>query len=165
MGPSSHSFSWEYTSQLNSAMYLLTPSPCNLPSPQLRMWYCAAWPGIVLQGMGTYSYEYRVVIAGHNGRVVLRHEPSSPARTLRSWVRIPLETWMSVCVYPVFVLFCVQVAALQRADPPSKESYRLCIGLRNWKSCQGLTKGCRVIYIYIYRSDVMVVRRGKGSSS
>jgi hypothetical protein len=26
----------------------------------------------------------------------------------------------------VFVLFCVYVAALRRADPPSKESYRLC---------------------------------------
>jgi hypothetical protein len=33
---------------------------------------------------------------------------------------------MSVCVYSVFVLSCVQVAALGRADPPSKESYRLC---------------------------------------
>ena len=29
----------------------------------------------------------------------------------------------------VFVLSCVQVAALRRADPSSKESYRLCIGL------------------------------------
>jgi hypothetical protein len=37
----------------------------------------------------------------------LRHELSSPARTLRLWVRIPLEAWMSVCVYYVFVLFCV----------------------------------------------------------
>jgi hypothetical protein len=37
----------------------------------------------------------------------LRHEPSSPARTLGSWVRITLETWMSVCVYSVFVLYCV----------------------------------------------------------
>jgi hypothetical protein len=26
----------------------------------------------------------------------------------------------------LFVLSCVQVAALRRADPPSKESYRLC---------------------------------------
>jgi hypothetical protein len=26
----------------------------------------------------------------------------------------------------VFVLSCVQVAALRGADPPSKESYRLC---------------------------------------
>jgi hypothetical protein len=31
-----------------------------------------------------------------------------------------------VCVYSVFVLSCVYVAALRRADPPSKESYRLC---------------------------------------
>jgi hypothetical protein len=38
-------------------------------------------------------------------------------------------------------LFCVLVAALWRADLPSKESYRLCIGLRNWKSGQGPTKG------------------------
>jgi hypothetical protein len=32
----------------------------------------------------------------------LGHEPSSLVRTLGSWVRIPLEGWMSV-----FVLFCV----------------------------------------------------------
>jgi hypothetical protein len=37
----------------------------------------------------------------------LRHEPSSPARTLESWVRIQFEAWMSVCVYSVFVLFCM----------------------------------------------------------
>jgi hypothetical protein len=30
-----------------------------------------------------------------------------------------------VCVYFVLVLYCVQVAALRGADPPSKESYRL----------------------------------------
>jgi hypothetical protein len=42
-------------------------------------------------------------------------------------------------------LFCVQVEALRRADPPSKESYRLCIGLRNWKSGQVPTKGRRAI--------------------
>jgi hypothetical protein len=29
----------------------------------------------------------------------LRHESSSPARTLRSWVRIPLKAWMSVCAF------------------------------------------------------------------
>jgi hypothetical protein len=55
----------------------------------------------------------------------LGHEMSSPARTLGSWVWIPLETWMFVCVYSVFVSSCVQVAALRWADPPSKESYRL----------------------------------------
>jgi hypothetical protein len=45
---------------------------------------------------------------------------------------------MDICVR----LFCVQVEALRRADPPSKESYWLCIGLRN----QGPTKGCTAIY-------------------
>jgi hypothetical protein len=35
-----------------------------------------------------------------------------------------------VCVYSVLVLFRVQVEALRRADPPSEESYRLCIGSR-----------------------------------
>jgi hypothetical protein len=33
---------------------------------------------------------------------------------------------MSVCAFIVFVLPCVLVAAMWRADPPSKESYRLC---------------------------------------
>jgi hypothetical protein len=61
----------------------------------------------------------------------LSHELSSLSRTLGSWVPIPLETWMSMCVYSVFVLSCVQVAALRPADPPSKESYRLRIRLRN----------------------------------
>jgi hypothetical protein len=55
----------------------------------------------------------------------IKHEPSSPARTQGSWIRISLEAWMTVCVYSVFGLFCVSVEALRRADPPSKESYRM----------------------------------------
>jgi hypothetical protein len=51
------------------------------------------------------------------------------------WARIPLKAWMSVCVYFVFVY----VAALRRTDPPSKESYRLCIGLRNWSETKRFT--------------------------
>jgi hypothetical protein len=50
----------------------------------------------------------------------LRHELSSPARTLGSWVRISLKAWLFVSVF----LF-IYVQALRRADPPSKESYRL----------------------------------------
>jgi hypothetical protein len=34
----------------------------------------------------------------------LRHELSSLDQTLGSWVRIPLETWKSVCVHSVCVL-------------------------------------------------------------
>jgi hypothetical protein len=37
----------------------------------------------------------------------LMHGPSLPTRTLGSWVRIPLETWMSVRVCCVFMLFYV----------------------------------------------------------
>jgi hypothetical protein len=37
----------------------------------------------------------------------LLHEPSWLALTLGSWVRIPFEAWMFVCVYCVFVLSCV----------------------------------------------------------
>jgi hypothetical protein len=33
---------------------------------------------------------------------------------------------MSVSVYSIFVLSCVQATALRRADPPSIESYRMC---------------------------------------
>jgi hypothetical protein len=45
------------------------------------------------------------------------------SRKLGLWIRIPLKAWVSVCVYSVFVLSCVQLATLSPADPPSKESY------------------------------------------
>jgi hypothetical protein len=48
----------------------------------------------------------------------------------------------NVClIYSVFVLFCVEVAASRRTDPPSKESNRLCIGLKDWKSGQVSNNG------------------------
>jgi hypothetical protein len=37
----------------------------------------------------------------------LRHELSSLASTLGSWVRITLKTWMSVCMFILFVSFRV----------------------------------------------------------
>jgi hypothetical protein len=80
----------------------------------------------------------------------LRHELSSLSRTLGSWVRIPLKAWMSVCIYSVFVLSCVHVVALATGWSPSKESYRLCIGSRSWKSGQGPTKGCRAIIMFLF---------------
>jgi hypothetical protein len=50
----------------------------------------------------------------------IRRELSSLPRTLGSWVRIPLEAWMSV-----FILCLCWVAALRRADHSFKESYRM----------------------------------------
>jgi hypothetical protein len=58
---------------------------------------------------------------------------SSPARTLGSWVRISHEAWMSVCAFILFVLSCVQVASLRRANPPSKEFNRLYKRIKNLK--------------------------------
>jgi hypothetical protein len=66
----------------------------------------------------------------------------------------PLEHWERgfesqsrhgcLCEF-ILCLHChVSVAALRQAGPPFKESYQLCIGLRNWKSDQG-PKGCRTI--------------------
>jgi hypothetical protein len=69
---------------------------------------------------------------------------SSPARTLGSWFRIPLEERMSVCVYSVFAFLCALEAASWRYDRPSTQSYRVFIGLRNGKSGQG-PEGCRDI--------------------
>jgi hypothetical protein len=62
----------------------------------------------------------------------LRHELSSPAQILGSWIRIQLEAWISVCIYSVFMLSCVQVAALRRNNFPPKESYLVCERSRDW---------------------------------
>jgi hypothetical protein len=51
---------------------------------------------------------------------------------------------MSMCFYPVFVLFYVQVAAVRGADPPSKKSYRFCIDKETEKAAK-VHKGCRAI--------------------
>jgi hypothetical protein len=42
--------------------------------------------------------KYAIETTDHCGRAVLRHELSSLARTLGSWIRIPLEAWMSVFI-------------------------------------------------------------------
>jgi hypothetical protein len=69
----------------------------------------------------------------------LRHEMSSLAWTLGSWIRIPLKAWVSV-------LFRVQVETLRRADPPSKDSYRLCKkDYETEEEARDQQKGCRTV--------------------
>jgi hypothetical protein len=46
-----------------------------------------------------------------------------------------------ICVSSMFVLFCVQAAALKRAAHSSKESYRLFKKNTKLKKRQGPTKG------------------------
>jgi hypothetical protein len=53
---------------------------------------------------------------------------------------------ISVCVYSVFALSCVWLAALRWADQSSKESYHLCKNkLLNWRRGQVPTNSCRAI--------------------
>jgi hypothetical protein len=55
----------------------------------------------------THEYSYPSLSSRSQWPSCLKHEPSSPAWKLAPWVRIPLEAWMSMRVYSVFVLFCV----------------------------------------------------------
>jgi hypothetical protein len=85
----------------------------------------------------------------------LRHELSLPAQNTGIMDSNPTQGMdVCVCIYSVFVLFCVQVEALRRADPLSKECYRLCKKIKKLKkSSQGPTKGCRAIDIYNIMSN------------
>jgi hypothetical protein len=57
----------------------------------------------------------------------LRYELCSPARTLGSWVRIPLEAWMSVS-------FCVYVGSGTAAGPiPRQRSPTDCLRIKKLK--------------------------------
>jgi hypothetical protein len=77
----------------------------------------------------------------------------------------PLEHWgrgfesqlRNGCLCAFILYLCCPVCrqrAFRRADPPPKEPYLLCIGLRNWKSSQGTTKGCRAIDKWMVTFDV-----------
>jgi hypothetical protein len=63
----------------------------------------------------------------------LRHKRSSPARTLGSWVRIALKTWMFV-----FILCLCSVAVLRRQILRPRSSTD-CLRLRNWSETRRFT--------------------------
>jgi hypothetical protein len=97
-----------------------------------------------------FKYEDIISISGRSQWLRgLRHELTSPA--LESSVRIPLEAWMCVCVYSVFVLSSVQVELPCNGLIPRPRSPTFCVKrLKDWKSGQGPTKGCRNIDRYSY---------------
>jgi hypothetical protein len=51
---------------------------------------------------------------------------------------------MSVCIYSVYGVLWVQVAALRRADPRPRSSTDS-VNIKNLKSGQGPSKGCRAL--------------------
>jgi hypothetical protein len=65
----------------------------------------------------------------------LRHELSSPALTLGSWVSIPLQVWIFFCIYSVFVVsyVCIELATSWTPIQGNRTTiYTIhCIGLRN----------------------------------
>jgi hypothetical protein len=52
---------------------------------------------------------------------------------------------VSVCVYSVFLLFCVYVAALRRADHSLKSSTVCVKMIMKLKKRPGATNGCRAV--------------------
>jgi hypothetical protein len=81
-----------------------------------------------------YVFYLRTTVAARGPR----HELS---RALGSWVRIPLEGWISVSVYSVFVLSCVWLYTLRQVDIRSKELYQPWTRFRNWKIGEGSPNG------------------------
>jgi hypothetical protein len=61
----------------------------------------------------------------------LKHELSSPSRTLGSWVRIPLKVWMFICV-------CIS-SGLATGWYPIQGVIPTALGLRNWSETKRFT--------------------------
>jgi hypothetical protein len=75
----------------------------------------------------------------------IRYEQSSSARTLGSWVRIPLEAWLYVYIYSVFVLFFCVDSGLATGWFLVQWVLPTVYRIKKVKSGQGPTKGYRGI--------------------
>jgi hypothetical protein len=89
----------------------------------------------------------------------LRHELSSLARTLGSWVWIPLKALVSVCAF--ILCLCCPVCGWRPCDGlnPRPRSPTVCVErLRNWRRGKGPTNGCSVI------DEWLNYKRGSGNN-
>jgi hypothetical protein len=108
----------------NSVLNTHSPADTLHTVKGVSLWYFVKYVTI-----SENASNYRI---NWNYMYIMSHSRSLwPAQTLGLWARIPLQAWMSVCVYSVFVLI---------PRPRSRTVYKR---LRNWKSEQGPTKGCR----------------------
>jgi hypothetical protein len=96
------------------------------------------------------NHSYKVCIWSYILRIVFVHLQrslySENAKQLPVTVTSLSEAWTVFAHFNAGIVgsnptqsmdVCVYKAALQRADPPSKESYRLYVELKNWKNDQG----------------------------
>jgi hypothetical protein len=70
-----------------------------------------------------------------------RHELSSPDRTLGAWVRIPIETWMSVCVYSVCAVLFVDCCLATGCSPVQGVLPTVKKKIKKLRKRSGLNKG------------------------
>jgi hypothetical protein len=109
-------------------------------------WVLSSWRETMAKCLSAMKWKYirNFIYYRNEGRSRwprrLRYKLPSHTPTLGSRVRNPLEAWMSVCVSCVSDILWVGSGLATDWSSPFKESYRLCIGLRNWKSGQGPKK-------------------------
>jgi hypothetical protein len=138
---------------------LIKTFPVSMQLENFVIWFTKTvqwtppWAGLILPISHSFINKYRYIFPKlslqprfHNQNIFLRYVqclPITVAARSKAWTAFALSNAGIVgsnpirgkdvcieCFYSVFVFFCVYVAALRRADPPSKESYRLCIGSR-----------------------------------
>jgi hypothetical protein len=93
----------------------------------------------------------------------LKYELSSLARTLGTWIRIPLKTWMSVCVC---VVLCVG-RSLATGWSPVQGVLPTVYGWRNWKKRPRSTSAVEHTDIHAsnrIRTHDPIVRMGEDGS-
>jgi hypothetical protein len=74
-----------------------------------RLWWdaCRVLDGILHHEILNWNFDKIISKSRSQWPRCLRHDVSSPTQTLGLCVRIPLEAWLSVHVYSVFMLSCV----------------------------------------------------------
>jgi hypothetical protein len=141
---------WPSASFFSSLHFLQSAIACDVRRSNLCEWGKLCWPVSPCEGkpilsssvtqflplLPTYSPSFIFMGA------ILREWPITVAALSMAWTVFVHSNAQIVGSNLTQVMdVCVQVAALQLTDPPSKDSFRLCRRLRNWKNGEVPTKG------------------------